>query len=87
MSFALDPNVVASIKSFVDLLKKHPDMLESPELAFLKDYLLSLGAKVKIFWSILKIEIESMNQLYNYLLCSLAKLKDTYTNGQSTSRE
>lgn len=48
MSYALDPDLVASLKSFVGLLNEHPDMLESPDLGFFRDYLASLGAKVKI---------------------------------------
>ena len=42
----MDPSSVAKLKEFIKLVESQPELLHSPELAFFKKYLTSLGATV-----------------------------------------
>ena len=42
----MDPGSVAQLKEFIKLVDSQPQLLHSPELAFFKKYLTSLGATV-----------------------------------------
>ena len=42
----MDPSSVAKLKEFIKLVEAQPELLHSPELAFFKKYLTSLGATV-----------------------------------------
>uniref|UniRef100_A0A0X3PSS8 Hsc70-interacting protein n=1 Tax=Schistocephalus solidus TaxID=70667 RepID=A0A0X3PSS8_SCHSO len=40
------PEALKQAKDFIAVLKQNPDLLHSPELVFLKDYLVSMGANI-----------------------------------------
>ena len=42
----MDPASVSQLKEFIKLVDSQPQLLHSPELAFFKKYLTSLGATV-----------------------------------------
>ncbi|CAH8556637.1 unnamed protein product [Schistosoma mattheei] len=44
----MNPERVALLKQFVELLKEKPEVLDTPELSFFKDWLKSLGANVPV---------------------------------------
>ena len=46
MSFDLPSSAIEQLKGFIHLCRAKPDLLHKPELAFFKDYLESLGAKL-----------------------------------------
>ncbi|BHF59913.1 Hsc70-interacting protein [Sparganum proliferum] len=45
-SGVLPPEALKQAKDFIAVLKQHPELLHSPELDFLKEYLLSMGANI-----------------------------------------
>ncbi|VDK51623.1 unnamed protein product [Dibothriocephalus latus] len=40
------PEALKQAKDFIAVLRQHPDLLHTPELSFLKDYLVSMGANI-----------------------------------------
>jgi hypothetical protein len=46
--YELSDELIQNVEAFVSALKTHPDILQVPKLSFFREYLLSLGAKVRI---------------------------------------